>query len=153
MISKLLRHALVVALFVFATIAHGNTLDLKPNPSLTALDVVEFQLKALQSANDNGIAATFRFASPANKSVTGPLERFSMLFDAPQYNPMLKHSGAKVQELRNNGARAEIVAGIVDRAGQLHWYKFILSKQSAAPYINCWMTDAVSITNHPGKSA
>jgi len=154
MINKHLRRTLAtVAMFIFTVNAHASSLDLTPNASLSALEVVEFQLKALQHPDSDGIAATFRFASPTNKSVTGPLDRFSKLFEAPQYNPMLKHSGAKVSELSNNGKRAELVAGIVDRSGQLRWYKFVLSKQSEAPYVNCWMTDAVSITKRPGKSA
>jgi len=154
MISKHSRQALAaMALFIFTANAHATSLDLTPSASLSATDVVEFQLKALQNPDNDGIAATFRFASPANKSVTGPLDRFARLFEAPQYNPMLKHSGARVQELSNNGVQAELVAGIVDRSGQLRWYKFVLSKQSEAPYINCWMTDAVSITKRPGKSA
>jgi len=154
MLNKHLRHALAaVALFIFTANAHATSLDLRPSASLSAIDVVEFQLKALQTPDNDGIAATFRFASPANKSITGPLDRFAKLFEAPQYNPMLRHSGAKVQELHNNGMQAELVAGIVDRGGQLRWYKFVLSKQSEAPYVNCWMTDAVSITKHPGKSA
>ena len=46
-----------------------------PEPELTPNDVVRIQLLAMQQNDDNdfGIEVTFRFASPANKKQTGPL--------------------------------------------------------------------------------
>lgn len=128
-------------------------LSLQPTPTLTPQDVVEFQLDALQQATDDGISATFRFASPANRKMTGPLSRFSRLFDAPQYQPMLNNRGTEIRLLHNDGSNAELVAGVVDNTGELHWYRFQLSKQSETPYENCWMTDAVMAVPHPGRSA
>ncbi len=128
-------------------------LTLQPNPAMTAQEVVEFQLSALQQATDDGIGATFRFASPANRKVTGPLSRFSKLFDAPQYQPMLDNQGTQIKLVSDDGINAELLAGVVDRSGDLHWYRFRLSKQSESPYVNCWMTDAVIAVPHSGRSA
>jgi len=128
-------------------------LTLQPQPSLTPQDVVNFQLTALKQASDEGIAATFRFASPANRKMTGPLSRFSRLFDAQQYRPMLENRGTEIKLVSNDGFTAELLAGVVDKTGDLHWYRFRLSKQSASPYENCWMTDAVMAVPHSGRSA
>ncbi len=128
-------------------------LSLQPNPTLTAQEVVDFQLTALQQASDEGISATFRFASPANRKMTGPISRFSKLFDAPQYRPMLENQGTQIKLVSNNGFNAELLAGVVDKSGDLHWYRFRLSKQSESPYENCWMTDAVVAVPHSGRSA
>ncbi len=141
-----------IVLLLCSTISLAQNLDLQPSPSLTPKDVVNFQLTALQDA-DNGISATFRFASPANKKVTGPLSRFSALFDSPQYQPMLNHRGTEIKLVSNNGLTAELLAGVVDQSGDLHWYRFQLSKQVSAPFQNCWMTDAVMAVPHPGRSA
>ena len=128
-------------------------LTLQPNPTLTAQEVVDFQLTALQQAPDDGISATFRFASPANRKITGPISRFAKLFDAPQYRPMLENQGTQIKLLSNDGITAELLAGVVDKSGDLHWYRFRLSKQSESPYENCWMTDAVMAVPHSGRSA
>jgi len=128
-------------------------LTLQPNPTLTAQEVVDFQLTALKQANEDGISATFRFASPANRKMTGPLSRFSKLFDAPQYRPMLENQGTEIKLVSNDGFTAELLAGVVDKTGDLHWYRFRLSKQSESPYENCWMTDAVMAVPHSGRSA
>ena len=52
----------------------------EPDPSLSPQDVVSIQIEALRNNDipyaDRGIEVTFNFTSPANKRVTGPLERF-----------------------------------------------------------------------------
>jgi len=142
-----------ILLFVFTTNSNAASLDLEPHPTLTPQEVVEFQLTALQSAADGGIEATFRFASPANKKMTGPIARFSRLFDSAQYQPMLDNKGTEIRLVSNDGFTAELLAGVVDDSGDLHWYRFRLSKQNESPYLNCWMTDAVIAVAHPGRSA
>jgi len=132
--------------------AYDDTLV--PNPSLTPQDVVHFQLQSLRKNSDgNGIEATFRFASPSNKAVTGPLERFSKLFDAEQYRPLLNHQDAEVKIKNNDGAAAEVVAALVDANGNYYWYQFTLSRQTKSPYNDCWMTDSVVRVPGPGRSA
>lgn len=125
-----------------------------PNPSLSPQSVVQFQLQALRE-NDSGegIVATFRFASPSNKAITGPLDRFSKLFDAKQYRPMLNHQDAEIKLLNNDGTIAEVMAALVDANGDYFWYQFRLSRQNKSPYNNCWMTDAVMRVPGPGRSA
>lgn len=127
---------------------------LEPTPELSPVDVVNFQLKSLQeNTNGDGIAATFRFASPANKEMTGPLARFAQLFDIPQYRPMINHQGATVELKSVDETAAEVVAEIVDEDGSIHQYRFRLSRQSDGEFTNCWMTDAVIWDPRPGRSA
>lgn len=157
--SEFVIFKLAVLLFatLFTTNSYSatpdNKLALQPHPSLSPRSVVEFQLIALQQASDNGIEATFRFASPANKKMTGPLAKFSRLFDSAQYQPMLENRGTQIKLVSNDGYNAELLAGVVDETGDLHWYRFQLSKQTEAPYVGCWMTDAVMAVAHPGRSA
>lgn len=128
--------------------------SLVPNPSLTPQAVVQFQLQSLrENSNGNGIEATFRFASPSNKALTGPLDRFSKLFDAEQYRPMVNHQDAEVKLMNSDGAIAEVMAALVDENGQYFWYQFRLSRQNKSPYNNCWMTDSVMRVPGPGRSA
>lgn len=127
--------------------------NLQPQPQLSAEAVVHYQLTALKNSTAGGIEATFRFASPANRSITGPLSRFSRLFDNPQYRPMVNNTGTQIELVSNDGQTADVITGVVDDNGELHWYRFSLSRQSQTPYENCWMTDAVIAIAGPGRSA
>lgn len=144
---------LSVCLFTPGVAKANIDLTLQPSPVLTPQEVVDFQLKALKHNSTDGISATFRFASPANRKMTGPVARFSKLFDSPQYQPMLNNRGTDIKLISNNGVTAELIAGVVDPGGELHWYRFRLSRQSEPPYKNCWMTDAVMAVPYPGDSA
>lgn len=151
--TRITRIVTLVFLFVFTANSNAASLELQPHPTLTPQEVVEFQLTALQRAADGGIEATFRFASPANKKLTGPIARFSRLFDSVQYRPMPGNKGTEIRLVSNDGFTAELLAGVVDDSGDLHWYRFRLSKQTESPYLNCWMTDAVMAVAYPGRSA
>jgi|GEM_PF-2226604 len=132
--------AAIALLFMSSVVLAQSSIDLSLEPTLK------------QSSAD-GIGATFRFASPANRRFTGPLPRFARLFDAPQYQPMLSNRGTEIKLVSNDGFTAELLAGVVAESGELHWYLFRLSRQTEAPYENCWMTDGVMAVPHPGDSA
>ena len=123
---------LILVFFSCAVSAYDESLV--PNPSLTPQEVVLFQLHSLrENSNGNGIEATFRFASPSNKAVTGPLERFTKLFDAEQYRPLLNHQDAEVKINNSDGTVAEVMAALVDSNGDYYWYQFTLSLQNKSP--------------------
>lgn len=119
----------------------------QPTPDLPPQEVVRVQVEALAHNDepypDAGIEAAFRFASPANKAATGPLERFRTLFDAPSYGPMIGHEGAQYSEPQVEANRARVGVILTTGDGKRVGYLFRLSKQSRAPHAGCWMTDAV----------
>lgn len=132
-----------------------NCPALEPARKLSPADVVRFQLDSLRQnmADNEGIASTYRFASPANKRVTGPLSRFSRLFNDPQYAPMLNHQRSDIQQVSNTGTKAVYTVELVDNDGSVHHYRFELSLQSSGACIDCWMTDSVIWSPVPGRSA
>lgn len=143
-----------LTLLLTSFFAWSYEITLVPNPTLTPAQVVQFQLQSLrENSNGEGIEATFRFASPSNKALTGPLDRFSKLFDAEQYQPMLNHQDAEVKLMKLDENMAEVMAALVDANGNYYWYQFRLSLQIKSPYANCWMTDAVMRVPGPGRSA
>ena len=86
----------ITALLVVLATPVGAT-DLpqtEPDPSLPPQDVVSIQIEALQNNDipyeDRGIEVTFNFASPANKRMTGPLERFKVMVRNPVHIPILQ---------------------------------------------------------------
>ena len=122
--------------------------ELRPNPSLLPVAVVRIQLQALASNDlpypDAGIEITFRFASPNNRRVTGPLEKFGRMVKNSVYRPMLNHVAASYGDTKFNGHNAYVPVLITARDGTKAGYVFVLSQQQSAECERCWMTDQVS---------
>jgi hypothetical protein len=122
--------------------------ELRPNPSLAPAAVVHIQLQALASNDvpyaDAGIEVTFRFASPNNRRVTGPLEKFGRMVKNPVYRPMLNHVAASYGDTKIEGHNAYVPVLITARNGTKAGYVFVLSQQQSAECERCWMTDQVS---------
>ncbi len=135
-------HAAAAAALLFA--AEHPT---EPSAELAPEEVVAAQLHALRQndpANrDAGIRIAFRFASPGNRQVTGPIERFIALVRNPLYAPMLNHRAARFGEMTVAGGAARQKVTLTARNGAPASYVFILARQDGAPCSGCWMTDAV----------
>ncbi len=89
------------------------------------------------------IESCYRFASPANRDHTGPIERFARLFDSPDYRVMLEAQRFLVGKAIRNGKEAYLLVTMVDARGELALFRFFLTKESKPPYADCWMTDSV----------
>jgi hypothetical protein len=119
----------------------------EPDPSLSPQDVVSIQIEALGNNDtpyeDRGIDVTFNFASPANKRMTGPLERFKVMVRNPTYGPMIDHHSAKYENLvvEDDSARVDVI--LSTKEGVYLGYRFFLSRQQGNAYEGSWMTDAV----------
>ena len=121
--------------------------DLIPGPQLSPQQVVQYQITALQRNNeprtDAGIERAFRFASPSNKISTGPLEKFTRIVKSAAYAPLLNSIASSIIELDLEDGQARVAVRVFAASGQRLTYVFVLSKQSAGEFVNCWMTDAV----------
>ena len=67
-----------------------------PSPALNPGEVVRIQVEALRKNGplNEGIELTYRFASPGNKQVTGPLDRFVRMVSSAPYDRLLNHLNA-----------------------------------------------------------
>ena len=127
---------------------------LVPEPRLSPGEVIRIQLEALRhnDEQDRGIEVAFRFASPANRAHTGPLPRFVRMIRQGPYALMLDFRKARygTVEVREGQARQRVTLTGA-RARVSYW--FFLSRQSEAPFADCWMTDAVHVERVRGRSA
>jgi len=118
----------------------------KPDPALSPAAVVQLQLAALAMVDkperDAGFVTVFGFASPVNRSQTGPLKRFAGLI-REGYPEMLNHRSTTLLPLIMQGDIAIQGVELIDRIGVLHRYVFELSKQPEGEFRDCWMTDSV----------
>ena len=125
-----------------------------PDPSLSAEDVVRIQMKALQGngLTDEGIRTTYRFASPANKSATGPYERFARMIKSAPYRAMLNARDVQFGAIDRGDAEALQEVRVEGADGTQITYVFFLRRQTLEPFQGCWMTEAVIVKPNPGES-
>jgi hypothetical protein len=141
------RATLLVFLFIlpFQVWASYDIENAYPEPELKPNDVVKLQLLAMQQNDDSdfGIEVTFRFASPSNKTQTGPLKRFIRLVRNPSYRPLLNHINATFLELNIEEDFAVQDVIITTSNGERIGYRFRLSIEKGTLCPGCWMTDSV----------
>ena len=139
---------ILVAVCIASTAAARDLSRTAPHPSLSPLDVVKIVMNALQKndepSKNRGIAVTFNFASPANKNVTGPIERFVNMVSGPVYGQMVDHLGAVYEKIRIKGDSASIDVIIKVVSGKFVGFRFLLTKQRDNEFDGTWMTDSVT---------
>ena len=121
-----------------------------PGPDLSPRDVVETQLAALRQARTDPatIRHCFAHASPENRQMTGPLERFTQMVLSPSFLPLVKQRQVLVGKCVYEDSRATVLVTVLDEHRQPTVYRFYLSKQPRGEFQGCWMTDAVQ--RNPG---
>jgi hypothetical protein len=129
-----------------------TTRPTSPDPALSPVEAVTAVLAALRDnnpADDEGIRTTFRFASPSNQAVTGPVDRFITMVKRPPYAALLNHRAASVRPIDADGQHAALGVTVVDHDGRRVHYLWMLSRQADGPQRDCWTTDAVSPARPP----
>ena len=139
---------ILVAVCIASTAAGSDLSRTTPHPSLSPLDVVKIVMNALQRndkpSKNRGIAVTFNFASPANKNVTGPIERFVNMVSGPVYGQMVDHLGVVYEKIKIKGDSASIDVIIKVVSGKFVGFRFLLTKQRDNEFDGTWMTDSVT---------
>ena len=123
-----------------------------PAPDVPPRDVVHSQMAALQRSD---VGQCYAFAAPANRLVTGPLERFErMVRDSPAYAPLIGCSrwdfvGALQISERRYLVRVRVAPPYGSSAPYAAaWprtvdYTFMLGRQTEPPWEDMWMTEEV----------
>lgn len=152
------RASLTLIAVLLATAPFAEADD-RPAPSAdySPGEVVGIVLRALATPDrpepEAGIETTFRFASPANRAQTGPLERFKQLVRNPVYAPLLGHERAIRGDMRVSGDRASERVRVIADDGTRADFAFVLTRRPAdADCAGCWMTDAVIRLQPQGQS-
>jgi len=115
---------------------------LRPSKALSARDVIDIQLKALQENDrtDSGIITIYNFSSPISRVSIGPINHFRLMVRDPAYSPILNFKSYKKGHLivTDNSAYQIVVLDGID--GEESAYMFMLAKQQKGSYKGCWMT-------------
>jgi hypothetical protein len=127
--------------------AAGDAGPPRPSVDLQPADVVRIVIDALAHNDepyaDAGIETTFRFASPANRVNTGPLDRFTEMVKSPPYGIMVDHVNSEFSEVVFTGNKAYQMVRLTAADGSTMVFAFRLGKQLDGEFRDMWMTDAV----------
>lgn len=119
--------------------------DQFPVPELTPLEVVQIQMDAFRYNDElnQGIEIAFRFASPSNRQITGPVERFSLMIRSGVYAAMLNAQDVDYGSVVMQGPLAQVPVIVFTNDGSSWSYLFTLRRQNQDQYNQCWMTESV----------
>jgi hypothetical protein len=147
----LLAIASVVVVAAVSSSDPIKSITTRPSPKLTPSEVVRIQVDALRhnTVLNEGIALTFRFASPDNKQVTGPLPRFTEMLRSDPYDRLLNHRRARYGPIAIAANQAYQTVTITDAVGERIDYHWVLTRQTTGEYEGCWMTNAVIPAKQP----
>jgi hypothetical protein len=134
----------LLSILVVPKTALSEDFTVAPNQTYTPQQVISIVVDSLQknAADDQGIATVFRFASPGNKTATGPLSRFTQMIKRG-YPDMLNHVGVRYDAIDITGDMAIQAVWLQTQSGAEYGYAFQLRKQRGGLHDGMWMTDAV----------
>ena len=126
-----------------------NAEMIKPDPAISAKDVISIQLKALQINNspfeDAGIEQTWEFAHPNNRKSTGPLSNFIRMIKNPSYSMMIDHMDHKIIPVEEKETTSYYFVELTDVNGKKYGFEWTVEKVSEnGEFKDCWMTVGVS---------
>lgn len=151
--DRLVGGLIVILLLMVAV---GAETLLQPDANLTPRQVVEIQLRSLQQndvpAPDNGIAQTWAFAHPANREMTGPLARFTVMLKGPNYRRLLNHRSHRIEPVVRTDDMALFNVAIVAADGVTLLLQWRVARVGVGRFTGAWMTVGVSPPLKPGDA-
>ena len=136
-------------IFFFLISLNINADMIKPDPTISAKDVISIQLKALQINNspfeDAGIRQTWEFAHPNNRKFTGPLDNFINMIKNPSYSMMIDHLEHNIIPVEEQETSSYYFVELTDVNGKKYGFEWTVEKVSEnGEFKDCWMTVGVS---------
>ena len=126
-----------------------NAEMIKPDPTISAKEVISIQLKALQINNlpfeDAGIEQTWEFAHPNNRKFTGPLNNFIRMLKNPSYSMMIDHLEHNIIPVDEKETNSYFFVELTDVNGKKYGFEWTVEKvNESGKFKDCWMTSGVS---------
>lgn len=114
-------------------------------PSLAPEEVVRQQVDSMRASTTapSELVTCFSLASPSNRELTGPYERFAKLVSTEPYRQIGVCREYQIGQAVVEGNGASVVVSVLSEFGSGLAFQFLLTKQSYPPYRDCWMADGV----------
>ncbi len=142
-------HKILYIILFFLISLNLNAEMIRPDPSISAKDVISIQLKALQINNspfeNAGIEQTWEFAHPNNRKFTGPLNNFIRMIKNPSYSMMIDHLEHNIIPVEEQETSSYYFVELIDLNGKKYGFEWTVEKVTEnGEFKDCWMTVGVS---------
>ncbi len=142
-------HKILYIILFFLISLNLNAEMIRPDPSISAKDVISIQLKALQINNspfeNAGIEQTWEFAHPNNRKFTGPLNNFIRMIKNPSYSMMIDHLEHNIIPVEEQETSSYYFVELTDVNGKKYGFEWTVEKVTEnGEFKDCWMTVGVS---------
>ncbi len=116
-----------------------------PSPELTPRQVVWAQVQSLRDSvtEPDKVKICFEFASPENRQLTGPIERFASMVATAPFDRLANSEKFELGPTEYFNQRAAVPVMTIDQEGNHLVFQFMLRQQEQSPYQGCWMTEGV----------
>ena len=113
----------------------------------TPEQVVTQQLNSLQASltDPSQLKTCYSLASPENRKLTGPFNRFAAMVMQPPYDQLARCTTWQVGSAEIEEDYAAVLVSTINNREQPQAFRFLLRLHGRAPYEGCWLTDAVQV--------
>jgi len=135
--------------------ADANDIQLiQPAVTLSPREVVTIQAESLRHCleSERDLWQCYLFASPANRGVTGPIDRFARMLLTPTYKSLVEAETMIIGREEVRSHLATVLVTVTDADNRVSSYRFFLAKQADGRVKDCWMTEGVIAAEPPQPS-
>lgn len=113
----------------------------------TPEQVVTQQLNSLHDSltDPSQLKVCYSLASPENRRLTGPFDRFAAMVMQPPYDQLARCTTWQVGSAEIEADSAAVLVSTINNHEQPQAFRFLLRLHGRPPYEGCWLTDAVQV--------
>jgi hypothetical protein len=118
-----------------------------PKRELSPTEVVALQVQSIRDSvtAPERLTVCYSLASPQNREVTGPFATFAQMIMMPPYDRLATCQDWQMGTATIEEGYAAVLVSTASKEGDGTAFRFLLHQQDEAPYIGCWLTDAVQV--------
>lgn len=118
-----------------------------PQPHYSPAEVVALQVDSIRAslAQPERLVVCYSLASPQNRAVTGPFERFAAMVMMSPYDQLATCAAWQIGNAAIEDGYAAVLVSTVSRDEQAVAFRFLLHQHWEAPFRGCWLTEAVHV--------
>lgn len=118
-----------------------------PQPHYSPAEVVTLQIESMRdsASSPDHLTTCYSLASPENREITGPIERFGAMVMMPPYDRLARCQAWQVGRPVIDQDHAAVLVSTISSDGSGVAFRFLLRLHTEHPFDGCWLTEAVQV--------
>lgn len=118
-----------------------------PQPDYSPAEVVTLQIESMRdsASSPERLTTCYSLASPQNREITGPIERFGAMVMMPPYDRLARCQAWQVGRPVIDQDHAAVLVSTISSDGSGVAFRFLLRLHTEHPFDGCWLTEAVQV--------